>query len=668
MIRVAMFVGIVSLAAIGVGAQNPMCPESLPGFVPGPSVPVIFTPAPPPTPPRGAGGVATPTSGGPEGAAGTTPRPADGTGARGTTTTGGTSTGGRTAPAGPLPTRPGYGATPAPGAAGGTTPGLPGGSTPGGRKMGGSFESAVTWEWWWKYNSGEFLDVRKFNAPVTTSTADASNAEALAAKRRRTADLTRVSTIPFLRAGVLDRNDGVRASAILALGKCGDLASESLLLAALSDASPEVRENACMALGLLATEGGRKALVGLATDAKSVAQWTGQAKSVPLDLRIHACLGIGLVGHRVGANSDEAAALMDLLTRKNPNVDLNVAAAFALGMAKSSAAVPDLLRIAADPTVNDVLRSTAATALGRIGDRSALPATIDLLEAKSLHVRRAAAIALGELAIGDELGVVDVLGGRVKSAKDDAERRFAIMSLGRIGGKKAVERLSAVLDGRDAGDASFAAIALAIAAGVDPALDKKWIGARIHAGLAKAKSCETIGAYAIACGILGYREAAKDILAVLESDAHGHLRADCAQALGLMQYRGAIPTLTNFVRDEDQPAVVRNASMQTLSLLGDDSTIALMTRLIDESGGSVLAGGATLRGLGLMKDGRAVVEIGRTLRGDGDRPDVVRASAAWALGFLGDKDDISPIRTFGRSENYVSQSGVLADILAKSIF
>lgn len=529
--------------------------------------------------------------------------------------------------------------------------------------MSAGFETAISWEWWWKYNGNEYLDVRKM---VVETTPDPEKSNDDRAGRNQLAERTRKSTLPFLRAGATDADDAVRAASILALGRSGDQSCESLVIAALADKSIDVRENACLALGLLGTDSARSALLAIVLNGKEGAELTGRDKGAGLSMRGHAAAALGIAGESGELSALEADALTALATTKTADADLNLSAIYALGLSRSQRAVPELIEIAKKGD-SDLLRSYAVTALGRIGDRAALHVLTAMLSDKSLHVKRSATIAVGELAQPSDLDAARKIKEIAHEASDAAARRFAVMALGRIAGSAETAALLEILaEDDDASDASFAAVALGVASRRNPSFDRLQASERVHAALLKASSCETIGAYAIACGLLGRKEAAADIEKILASRAHGHMRAECAQALGLMQSKDSLDALTSVVETDADP-LVRSAALQAIGILGEGRAAKLVGALMDRSGGNVVAGGATLRGFGLMGDGRAVVELGRTLRDSEGRPDALRAYAAMALGMIGDRFDVSPVRRLGQSENYVSQTGIIADLLAKSI-
>lgn len=546
--------------------------------------------------------------------------------------------------------------------AGAAAAGSHGGGT--GRKLTSAFESALTWEWWWRYNGAEFLAPGRYAGRVVATGDEIDDRLQNEEARRRTADRTRQSTIPFLRAGVVDPDQKVRAASLIALGRCGDSGSVSALINALKDESMEVREAAAIGLGLLGGAEAADALVKIATNSKYARALVGDDHGPSRSLRAHACAALGLMGRDNDLGAIEAGALLAVASERSADSDLNIAAVYALGVARVSAAVPFLLTMAKS-TMPESIRASAVASIGRIGDRVALLPILELADAKSVHIRRSAAIAMGELGSEDDLLVVSILSRMARTSGDHAVRRYAIMSLGRISGLAAAETLIRLLDSKIEGDAAFAAVAVGVAAQKSPRIDRRLVGARVHAGLLRVKSPDAVGAWAIGCGLLGRREAARDLEAIILGDAPSNVRAECIQALGLMQYRTAIPFLVGVVESDDDH-YVRHAAVQALGLLCDPEVVRLMDDLMVRSGGIFAVGGATLRGMGLVRDGRMIVGLGRALRDTEGRSERTRAYAASALGTIGDRDDVSPVRTLGRSQNYVSQTGIMIDLLAKT--
>lgn len=157
---------------------------------------------------------------------------------------------------------------------------------------------------------------------------------------------------------------------------------------------------------------------------------------------------IGLLG-KLGA----AAAVPELsriLTHSGDPLTV-VAAAYALGWIQDPAATEPLLETARDLGRDAVLRAAAVKALGSLGDRSAEPELLRLLEDREPTVRALAAGALGEL--GNTAGL--------KAAQEAAAspmvvvRLYGIQALGAIGLQESLPTLQGLRAGAAAAEADM---------------------------------------------------------------------------------------------------------------------------------------------------------------------------------------------------------------------
>jgi HEAT repeat protein len=653
---------------LGTGPTNPGGVSG--GGTTPPGVNVPTPPTHPPAPPS-PGGVGTGAGAGggnlpPTGGGG--PRPGVAPGGGGVRPNPGRPGGGSTGP--------GFGGAPsAPGPGGAGPAGIPGsgnapGGATGGRKKARAInESRIEWGWWWAYNNAVYFNVREAQADaLAVESSDIFHAEAMAPgeETKHKVDRIRASVVPFLRTGITDPDADVRAQSLIALGKCGDGSVTALLLHALADQNPEVREAGALALGILSAEPAVAALIEVLNDSPDGRRLVGREAGVYERLRAHAALGLGLAA-RYGGEVDPRAsqALRAIIAQRNAQKDVPAAAMVALGFARDRNATPDLIAYLRS-SEDDVLRGEAACALGRIGDRSAVKALHLALEDPANHVRRSAAIALGAVATPHDHEVLVALRKRALEGDDRAERNFAIIALGRIGGLENAEFLHDLAEGREDFASTFGALGLALAVRRGDIDHADAYGAVLHRLFRERDAAHVRGAYAIALGLAGYERAAADIAGVLDSKGDPSLRAQCAQALGLLRARSAIPQIRAALLESNEPEV-RLASAQAIGLIGDREAIDVLTQSMFESDGNVVLAGTVLRGLGLVGDGTIVALLGETLR-SGERPNTVRAEAAVALGVLADRSNTSQIAQLGRDDNYVSHTGALRDLLARSDF
>lgn len=159
----------------------------------------------------------------------------------------------------------------------------------------------------------------------------------------------------------------------------------------------------------------------------------------------------------IGKDARGIPALVDAL--QDPNRDVGRAAAESL-IKIGPLAVPALIQTLEargnDRRLSDIARQFAARVLGKIGDRRAVPALMEALQAPSKYVRHYAAWALGTLA---DRQAVPALMTALRNEDQDL-RRYAAKSLGEIGDRQAALALIVALQDEDGGARQYAAEAL----------------------------------------------------------------------------------------------------------------------------------------------------------------------------------------------------------------
>lgn len=164
------------------------------------------------------------------------------------------------------------------------------------------------------------------------------------------------ATIPALTSALNDTSERVRALAITGLARLGDSSLVSIIAARLAqDKKPFVRKSAAYALGKLGSAEGTAALVAA-------------LKDKDIEVRCAAAVALGEY-----SDASAIAPLTVALQDKSEFVRAQSARALGANGRAAAAAVPSLVRLLASDKDQNVRRH-AATALGQIGERSALPA------------------------------------------------------------------------------------------------------------------------------------------------------------------------------------------------------------------------------------------------------------------------------------------------------
>lgn len=195
------------------------------------------------------------------------------------------------------------------------------------------------------------------------------------------------------------QNKDIRYEAAVRLGEIGDPTAVNALLAALHDPMINNRTAAAKALGKIGDPAAVDELVRMLKDEIAL-------------VRQAAAEALGKIG--------DPAAIPDLIKSLGEwNNDVRQAVASALGMIGDAAAVPRLLAVLRDERMG--ARGAAARALAMIG-QPALPGLITELRNKDAYVRQYSATALGM--IGDETAVPEL----VKMLNDLNEVNFVRFS------------------------------------------------------------------------------------------------------------------------------------------------------------------------------------------------------------------------------------------------
>ncbi|MFN8178178.1 MAG: HEAT repeat domain-containing protein [bacterium] len=210
--------------------------------------------------------------------------------------------------------------------------------------------------------------------------------------------------LPPLLAAVEDVDARVRREVLFALGQIGSAgARDALRRVASSNAAPDERQEAVLALGKLPGEGAAEAVLPLLADpialvradaALALAR-TGDSvaaadlKPLLADTDPHVRTSAAWAAGRLKAK-DLASELRALLADASPEVRL--AASKAVGDVEDAGAVSALEKVAGDPDWR--IRANVAAALGKTKSLDALPALTILGKDPIVHVRAAVAAAL----------------------------------------------------------------------------------------------------------------------------------------------------------------------------------------------------------------------------------------------------------------------------------
>lgn len=323
--------------------------------------------------------------------------------------------------------------------------------------------------------------------------------------------------------------------------------------------------------------------------------------------RLAAIDGLGKSAH-----PSVVPALLALLT--NPDPELRVAAATALGWKENQAAVGPLLARATDAQEPVEIRVAAIGALGQIGDAAALAAIEALAKDTDHRIRREALLALIEsplLRHADGVPVAITLLGDLE--QDGHARSRAASFLGSAKDPRAVEPLiEALQDVRP--PAGFAEL---------PSPEGLTGQAKTFAE--RLRSLHNVRAHAAyALGLIGDPRAVPPLLKALGDPDHV-LRIQATGALGRLRAREAVPKMIEAL--EDPHELVRQVAATALGVLDDPSAEpALRRALADQESGVRVQAALALGRLGAQGARESLTKLA-----DEDPAPTVRQAARAAL-------------------------------------
>lgn len=464
----------------------------------------------------------------------------------------------------------------------------------------------------------------------------------------------------------------------------------------LTEGDETIHRAAALSMGVLAYEPAVPLLRDMLLDTPEGRKALGTKDNGPISqgMRASAAYGLGFIGRQTQDRElrtriiNDLVAILDL--EDQPSPDLKVAAVTAMGLTpievvdgadacycgtcevaepgtSRQAQVTWLMRFFNDKKGSPALaRAHTATAMARlledapdntpkelkIGVAEVLIDSLARNARETDEVHQACVLGLGLLGDADDdpvdVWIRSALRNQMRDS-DEMSRRFALISLAKVGaragtgdgawaGTAGVRReLSRQLASGKKHMRPWAGIALGvfghdlIEMGIEP---DPGVALALRSMISRAKKPETLGAYALAAGLRGDREAVKVLqnrLAKVDDDvALGYV----SLGLGLIGDRSSIKPLQEFLEQlEGHPGLQHRLGL-ALGLLGDGAMIPTLTdRLADND--NVQAQSSVASALGFLGDVRSVDSLVAILLDD-DTHDDTRTSSIVSLGRVSD--------------------------------
>ena len=296
-----------------------------------------------------------------------------------------------------------------------------------------------------------------------------------------------------------------------------------------------------------------------------------------------------------------------------------LSAASALGKIGSEAAIPGLIK--ALKHADSAVRWRAAETLGKIGSEAAIPGLIKALKHAYFDVRWRAAEALGK--IGSEAAISGLL--QALEDENSAVRLRTVSALGKIGSEAAIPGLVKALEDEDSAVRLRAEEALgkigseASVSGLVKALEDKDSAVRLRA--------------AEALGKIRSEAAVSGLVKVLE-DGNSNVRLRAAEALGKIRSEAAVSGLVKVLEDKD--SAVRLRAAESLAKIGSQAAISELVKALENEDSAV-----RLRTASALGKAGSEAAISRLVKALEDEDSAVHLRMASALGKAGSEAAIS---------------------------
>ena len=422
----------------------------------------------------------------------------------------------------------------------------------------------------------------------------------------------------------------VRVKTAETLELMGDPTAVKQILPLLKDQYKEVRERAAFALmhiGDKTPENFAEMLAGLKDGDGNVRKGTISALTDPA----------GGIGPKPGVPEAIVAYMKKEGDSRGPGGDVLSSPKFTQG-GSNPVAVPLLVAQLSD--TDEGVRKGAAEALGKIGDKAAVPKLIELSQKDTAQVQR---VAIGALALIADVSAESTLTAAVTNPATNGEARSqAAAGLGKIATPTAVATLIKTLTDDDLKLRSAAIAALARAGRSEAAAPvSASVLTQLDSALRDPSASVRTGA-AQALQVIAAPQANPGLIAILDSTQNDpKQRIAAANALGFAGNRAAVAPLIRALNDSD--GEVNLAAKNALAAIGPDASDALVAALHSD-GPTALYAAQALAGTGTT----SLPALEKAAQ-QGDA--TTQRWAAVALGELGTAEARPALETLAQSPN-----------------
>jgi HEAT repeat protein len=553
-----------------------------------------------------------------------------------------------------------------------------------GKKRSGGGEGFERWEFWWEQNKEPYLNLK--NRLSQTGNVSGSSGfltgrgkkEEASSSKRPTREIINNEILPSLKKAMQEDHPDILDSAVLALARItraedADLVYDDILTL-IGSKHQTAQESATLSLGVLGSPKAVPALYELMIDSSEGQRITGKSE-VPVLVRAFAALSMGLIG-----SEDTVDKLFTMIKRApDKDKDLKACAITALGLMKDSPRKEDivnyLIKLMADQKMDQVIKATVPTALGKLGDPVALSTVVKAFKKDKQEdlILNSCAIAMGMLGNIEDKEVIDLLKAYINDGKDEQTRHFAFIALGQIGAKDenpeehqtqhedlAKFFLKEIVKPAKVTHLPWAGLAGAIHAKEQEQFQPSVID-KVTEAFRKTKNPSHRGAMAICLGLLNAKSQSELLFDELNKSKDKALQGYLCVSLGLMNYKAAAEKVRKIAATEIASFRLRLQAATSLGLMGDTEAVDVLIKALKE-GETLSVTSSAAKALGLIGD-RSAIEPLRTILDDQGANKLARAFSAVALGIIGEKSDLPWNSVISENYNYRAKVKAISEVL-----
>jgi HEAT repeat protein len=521
---------------------------------------------------------------------------------------------------------------------------------------GGSSVDLTRWEFWWEFNKSHFLNLKAKVHSAESSTGEADILEGIDAGA--STPMTSAPThgqitsliAPRLRL-MLETSDDrdIAGSSMMALAKIRlDASAIDLFKTHLGSNDQEISETAALAYGVIQSPTAYPVLEALALDTAEGRRLTHKPTGVPARTRAFAIYGMGLLGSHCNDSvlqnkiADQLWQL--LITDDSSYKDLKTACVISLGVIPyqdPSSVVERLLNYLNDGNNETLVRAHCPNAIAKILNQAAetdpsnplIPQAVDTFSryCKARNVKneivQSCVYSLGMLTNPSVEFPLDqafeAISHVIENGKNKQAERFGVISMAHLGAQsgqgphreKAIKFLSSTMRKGKGGMDAWSGLALGVMAFYVREQGSAMPSTVEHGVLDKflnESNQQRKGAYAISLGLMKAEIASEHLRLAIDHCHDDAFQGYACLGLGLIGAREYKDFLTDIVISSTRkPDLLKQASIA----------------------------------LGLLKDKGASTQLLKLIRPESQKTPslAVLSAAATAIGFIGDKDSVSPL-------------------------